>query len=132
MSGRLCIAAIVVAILGSLQVGADEAKVKELRKERLATLKDVEAQTEQAFQAGRAPFNVVLAAKAATLEAELDLCQTQEERIAILEKLVGVAKNAESHATAAAEMGKVPLYEALKTKASRLAVEIALEKLRQK
>lgn len=135
MSARcLCLPAVIVALLGSAQAGpdVDNPKVTALLKERLTTLREVETLTQNLFRSGRVSFDAVVQATTAALEAELDLCQTQKERVAVLEKALDVAKDGEAHAKAAVETARAPVSDALKAKANRLKVEIALERAKQK
>src|SRR5262245_65769003 len=65
---------------------AKESKLQGLLKERLATLKEIAAQTDQAYRAGQATMEQVLQMNQALLAAELDLCASARERIVILQK----------------------------------------------
>src|SRR4051794_19336684 len=114
MSARHLSAAVTLALLGSLPVGADDDKLKALLRERLAALQQVQVEVEHIYRAGQASVDAVLQANAAALEAELDLCQSQKERLTVLEKAVEVARRAESYATTVAKAGQARPYEALK------------------
>jgi hypothetical protein len=107
-----------------------ESKVKALLKERLAILRELAANTTKGYKQGSVSMKEVHEANETVLQAELELAETREERIPILEKFVAEAKNHEEHVAPAAKQGQpVPLLEA---KAHRLKAEIALERERQK
>jgi hypothetical protein len=112
-----------------------DARLKELLKERLATLKDFASQTKEAYRIGP-PGGVspadVTAANRAVYQAELELCDTDKERVAVLEKWLAAAKKWEKTVE---EMVKGQAYaprEVLKAKAERLEVEIALRRVKVK
>jgi len=60
--------------------------------------------------------------------AELDLCDTSKERVAVLEKMLAEAKDYEKTIFQQVESGGAQASTALKAKVSRLDVEIALER----
>ena len=66
-------------------------KVKELQKERLEILRQILKEATASFQAGTGSVDEVLEASRRALQAELDLCDTDKDRIAVLEKLVAAA-----------------------------------------
>jgi hypothetical protein len=128
---------ILLAALGlfALSVEAGEqpdAKLRTLMKERLTTLREVETHLERAYREGQVPVDQFLHASAATLEAELELAESKDDRLSILQKGVELAKKSESFAAAAAKAGVAPPHELLKAKANRLAAEIAVEKEKRK
>jgi hypothetical protein len=69
-----------------------ETKVTALLKERLATLKAIASQAAEQYKTGRASYTQVHEANQALYRAELDLCETREERVAMLEKMLEEAK----------------------------------------
>src|SRR5690348_5908727 len=78
--------------------GAKDSKVRRLLKERLAVLEKIAAGTEERFNGpfgGRISVKDLYEAKRAVLQAKLELCDSDKERIAILEKLVVVAREYE-------------------------------------
>lgn len=133
MTGRGIMLAAIGLFALSVEAGeAPDAKLKALLKERLTTLRDVEAHLERAYRDGQVPVDLYLHASAATLEAELDLAESKNERLTILEKAVELAKKSEAFAAAANKAGVAPPHELLKAKANRLAAEIAVEKEKRK
>jgi len=106
---------------------ASDRKVKELLKERLAVLREVEARAIASYEAGHTPLEQVQQARRAVLDAELALSESSKQRIAILEQLVAMSKDAEQVATRRSEMGVTSRGEALIARASRLEAEIKLE-----
>jgi hypothetical protein len=108
-----------------------ESKVKALLKERLAVLRELAAIAAKAQQQRVVPFKEVHEANEAVLQVELELAETREERIPVLEKFVAEAKKHEEHVAPAAKLGLSALL-LLEAKAHRLKAEIALERERQK
>lgn len=109
-----------------------DSKVKELLKERLATLKEIAVQIERAYKGRAMSIEQLQDANLAVLKAELDLCESDKERIAVLEKIVELAKTQEKQAVEAVKGGAVSGTTALKAKVSRLEAEIALERAKVK
>ena len=107
---------------------AKDSKLQGLLKERLATLREIAAQTDQAYRAGQATMEQVVQANQSLLAAELDLCASAKERIAILQKGVELAKQQEEVAMQRSRAGVAPAYVPLKAKVNRLEAEIALER----
>jgi outer membrane protein TolC len=110
----------------------DDAKVKALLKERLATLRTLVEQTTKEYTEGRASFDRVHQATTALLHAELELGDSDKARIAVLEKLVAQAKKNEEVAATRYKSGVAPASDALLAAAGRLEAEIALERARAK
>jgi hypothetical protein len=108
-------------------------KLKELLKERLAALQEVASQTKAA--ARRDP-SVSLAqvnqADRAVYQAELELCDTDKERAAVLEKMLSAAREWEKVVEEMVKAGLAAPRETLKAKAARLEVEIAWERAKVK
>src|SRR5262245_47733372 len=111
---------------------AKGSRLKALLGERLAILREVASRTAEAHRGGHASFAEVFEANQAVCKAELDACETDRERVAVLEKLLADAKEYERRAAAQAKAGAVPAGGALKAKVTRLDVEIALERARGK
>jgi len=112
---------------------AKASKLKELLKERHATLQEVASQTKAA--ARRDP-NVSLAqvneADRAVYQAELELCDTDKERVAVLERMLAAAREWEKFSEEMVKSGLAAPREILKAKAARLEVEIAWERAKVK
>jgi hypothetical protein len=109
-----------------------DAKLNKLLKERLAALRALADQTTKDYKAGQVSFDRVHHATKAVLHAELELCDSDRERIAVLEKLVAQAKANEQHATERYKSGAAPASDALMAAAGRLEAEIALEQAKSK
>jgi outer membrane protein TolC len=114
------------------QTDAKDSKLKGLLRERLATLRDVGDQTTKEYQSGRGSFDRVHQALRMLLDAELELCDTDKERVTILEKVVEHSKEFEKYATERVRAGVASTSDALMAKAGRLEVEITLERARAK
>ena len=107
-------------------------KVKELLKERLAVLQEAAKLAAQDYQTGKASFDRLHQARMAVLSARLELGETDQERGAILEEAVALAKDNEKTATALYQAGKAPASDPLLARAGRLEAEIALERAKAK
>jgi hypothetical protein len=68
--------------------GTKDGKVKELLKERLAVLRGIADLVAVEYQHGRRSFEGVHQARRAVLDAELELCGTDKEWLAVLEKML--------------------------------------------
>jgi hypothetical protein len=120
---------------GCLQATAPapkDAKLKELLKERLGTLRDVVALTSTQVQQGVGDFGLLREAMQALMRAELELCDSDKERITVLEKLFALAMESEKGVEGRFKAGGVGKREVLMAKANRLDFEIALERLKAK
>src|SRR5262249_10106033 len=105
-------------------------KQDELRKERLAVVRDIARLAAEAYKTGGGSYDSVREATRMVFAAELELCTTDKERIAVIEKAVAEAKKWEDIVAQVVKAGQVPATAGLKAKADRLQVEIALEGLR--
>lgn len=105
-------------------------KVKALLKERLETLRTLAHQIGEAYKAndGAVSFKHVYDANLMVLNAELELCDSQTDRIAILEKIFSAAKDYEAHIREGVQSGGVASSALVKAKIARLDAEIALER----
>ena len=105
-----------------------ETKLRELLKERLATLRALAEMMNQASRQGELSAEKVYRAAQMVHQAELDLCDNDKERIAVLEKIVKAAKDYEDRTAEHAKAQVVPQSAILKAKVGRLEAEIALER----
>jgi outer membrane protein TolC len=109
-----------------------DSKLQQLLKERLATLRKLVDQTTRDYQAGRVSFDRVHQAMAAMLRAELELCESNKERIEVLKKIVAQAKEHEQNAIQRYKAGQASSSDTLMATADRLEAEIALERVKSK
>src|SRR5207237_10825703 len=107
-------------------------KVRELLKERLATLKEIAAQAEQAFRQNASSREEVMRARLQVHQAELDLCDSDAERIRVHEEIVAVAKEIEALINASQQEGVASSGVMLRARVQRLDAEIALERAKAK
>lgn len=112
------------------RVPPKDSKLKALRKERLATLREVAAQARARYQAGIVGLDQVRPRLRAALDAELALCESDSERIRVMEKIVALEKQVEKNAADQVAVGASGSSELLEAKAARLEAEIALEQVR--
>jgi outer membrane protein TolC len=127
----LALAALLAAGAASGAAEGDSDKAKALLKERLATLKLVADRLEAGYKAGTVPVADLMQAAEAVLKAELDLCETAKERVAVLVKLVESAKRREGLVEKMVKAAQATGTDLLRAKASRLEAEIALERARR-
>lgn len=112
--------------------GPQNSKLKELLKERHAILKGIAVQAAVNYQSGQASAESVHQANLEVLKAELDLCDSDKERISVLEKIVVLAKKRDEQAAQLAKSNAVSASFLLRAKLDRLEAEIALERARAK
>ena len=112
--------------------GGQNSKVRELQQQRLATLRSLVRITTERFKSGQASTEELGSAVRSQEDAELDLCSSAQERIAILERAVAEAKAREEQDKKLAANGLLPETSLLKATADRLQEEILLEQVRAK
>lgn len=115
------------------QARADDVRDPQLKKlltERLAILKDVVSLTDKLYRAARASYDQVKTETQAMYQAELDLCETDKERVQVLEKMLTDAREKEEEAAALQSTARGQSTDVLKSRADRLNVEIALYRAR--
>jgi hypothetical protein len=112
--------------------GESAKKVKDLRTERVATLKELVALYVKLYQSGRGSHSEVLEAQMLLLRAELDAAETEAERVTLYQKAVDAMKTFEGLARAQREAGLGTQAAVLRLRASRLEVEIQLEQAKMK
>src|SRR5262249_1166773 len=74
------------------QAGAKSAHLKELLQERLMTAREASRLAMERFRNGQS-FGEIREANLLLVEAELDVCDTAQERVAALEKLRAIAQD---------------------------------------
>jgi hypothetical protein len=114
------------------QIQESAKKVKELQKERIATLKELVDQTAELFRIARASYQEVLEAQMLLLKAELDGAEKESERITLYKRTVDALKQSEAVAIAQVQSGRGNHAAVLRIKARRLEVEILLEQAKMK
>jgi outer membrane protein TolC len=114
------------------QIEESTRKVKELQKERIATLTDLVDMASRQFQNGRGSIEDVLEAQMTLLKARLDIAEKESDRITLYKNVVEVLKGYEKLAAARVEIARGTFVEVLKVKARRLAAEIYLEQAKVK
>lgn len=105
-----------------------EDRLKGLLNERLAVSRDCAKQVRERLKSGNGTLEELIEPTRMLLEAELDVCESTKERIAVLEKFLGEAKDIERLAEGFAKTGRGRTSTALMAKAQRLGIEIALER----
>lgn len=110
------------------QAAGKNEKVHSLLKERLAILKELLATTKTAYETGKASLGEVTQVNAQLLAAELELCESDQERIAVHERAVDLAKGYEKAAVELYKAGQVTHSAVLAATVNRLEAEIAYER----
>jgi DNA uptake protein ComE-like DNA-binding protein len=107
---------------------ASAKKIKELQKERIATLKTVAEISLKLAQAARLETWEALEAQMALLKAEVDAAETDSEKVALYTKALDSLKTLEALGKAQFQAGRATELAVHKVKARRLEVEIDLER----
>jgi RNA polymerase sigma factor (sigma-70 family) len=108
-----------------------ESKVRTLLKERLDLLKKIAAALEKVYErSGTVKLEELAQAKIAVLKAELELCQSARERVAIHEKMVALTEDLVRFAESRYQSGQLPVWELLQARVNRLDAQIELERAR--
>ena len=107
-------------------------KVKELQKERIATLKEMAAQIATLYKSGRALGVDLYEARLLVLKAELDAAEKDSDRVTLCKKIVDVLKEYETWADEKVKSARETRAFVLKVKARRLEAEIHLEQAKAK
>jgi hypothetical protein len=109
---------------------ADGSAVLPLLQERYAALKEIATLVERLHALGRASAGEVRAVHRDLHRAELDLCETEDARVAVLGRMLEAARTEEGEAEAARKNGMGTAIEALQAKVARLEVQIEFEQAR--
>ena len=86
-------------------------------RDRIKALKELEAVQEASFDIGRVTFDQVLAAKREVDRAELDLCESDMERVKIHETIVDLTQDQIEILEAQFQSGAIQYVDVLKAKA---------------
>jgi membrane fusion protein (multidrug efflux system) len=109
------------------QIQKSARKVKELQKERIATLKAMADLNTKLFQSGRGSFEAAFEARVLVFEAELAAAEKESERIRLYKNFLDVLKEYEDLARQRVKAARGTEASVLKVKARRLEAEIHLE-----
>ncbi|SRR5579883_790382 len=110
----------------------DNSKLKSLLKERVEILRRNVENMKRLHEQGVAGQDTVGQANVRLYKAELDLCETPKDRIAILEKIVKVYEEMEDRITILRKTGGASQDAIDGAKLARLEAEIALEREKAK
>lgn len=134
----VCLAAISASCVGLLflfgnSVRSEETKkanprIKELQKQRIAVLEDVQDATTRLYQNARTSFEDVHAASMALMAARLDYADTREERIKACDEAIEQAQRWQELVKARVEAARDTQITVMKTQAYLLEAQIAREK----
>ncbi len=107
-------------------------KIKDLRKERIAVLKELVDQFGARYKAGQCSPEELVDAKVLLLKAELETAEKGSDRVSLYTKMMETLNQLEQVAKAQLEAGKGTTGDVLKIKARRLEIEILLEQEKMK
>ena len=113
----------------NFRTAADESatKIKDLQKERIATLRELVEISTRLYQSGRGSYGEALDALVLLHKAELEAAEKESDRIALYKNFVELLKNHEKLAESQMEAARGNGTAILKFKAKRLEAEIQLE-----
>jgi hypothetical protein len=119
------------------QKEASAKKVKELQKERIATLKEMADAAAELYRSGHVgtSYGEVLEARLLVFKAELDAAEKQSDRITLYKNIVDLLKKYEDFAKTRVRSPRSvqdTMSSFLKVKAMRLEAEINLEREKAK
>jgi RNA polymerase sigma factor (sigma-70 family) len=110
----------------------DNSRLRGLLKERLEAVQKLADRVNELHKQGAATQDEVRQADLRVYKAELDLCDTTKERVAVLEKIAKVYEEIEGHTAALAKQGAASSEAVTEAKLSRLEAQIAVERERAK
>ncbi len=111
---------------------AKESKIKSLQRQRLTVLTEAASEIKSTYLAGRTSVDRLQAALRDQYEAELDLCETDKDRLKVLEELLKLAGENEQALEQRYKAGDLPKSDFLAGTATRLEAAISVEKLKAK
>jgi RNA polymerase sigma-70 factor (ECF subfamily) len=109
-----------------------ESRVRTLLKERLTILRDRASALREQYKSGTAALEPVQEADLRVYRAELDLCESDQDRVAVHEKIVAVLREIEQRVAALHKAAAAPDAAVTDAKLNRLEAEIALEQAKEK
>ena len=105
---------------------APDPKVRELLADRLATARTIHEELTRMFGLGLATSEDLHRAHLAVLRAELDLCESDRDRIAALKKVVAAARAYEAQTATGVDATLAPALARARAKLTRIDAEIEL------
>jgi RNA polymerase sigma factor (sigma-70 family) len=111
---------------------AKESKVRALLKERLTILRERASALREQHKSGVAALEPVQEADLRVYRAELDLCESDKERVWVHEKIVAVLREMEKRVADLRKAAAAPEADVTDAKLNRLEAEIALERAKEK
>ena len=125
--GLLLVGSWLVRSVGAEPQASRSGRVRDLQEQRLDTLRNLVKITTEHYKSGQASSDDLWSATRAKDEAELELCTSNAERIAILERIVAEAKMLEEQDGKLVTNKLMSRTLLLKATADRLKQEILLE-----
>ena len=104
--------------------------VKRLQRERLALLRQIVDVYRQRYRQGETSLADLFDKERAAHEAALELAETKEQRLQILQELLATARRRHEYVERQIEIAEAPGADALESRAQVLEAEIALARER--
>jgi RNA polymerase sigma factor (sigma-70 family) len=111
---------------------SNSSKLQALLKERLEAVRKIADRVQQLNKVNAASLEEVRQANRRVYQAELDLCETAKDRVAVLEKIAKVYREEEEYLSQLGKQGAASQGVVLEATVSRLEAEIALEREKAK
>jgi hypothetical protein len=108
---------------------AKATKLDQLLEEKVRLLEQVAVHVDALFNAARMGFEDVYLAQMELERARMELCKTDDDRLAVYERMLEQSKKREAAATKSTTIG---MHERIKSQVDRLDIQIAMERVRSK
>jgi outer membrane protein TolC len=108
------------------------AGIRDLLQQRRDTLANLVQLEMAAFSVGVTTSDTIFDAQRQLIDAELELAGTSEQRLAVLQEQVELAKKLENQVRARVDQGASPRRDLLRAQANRLRAAILLAREREK
>ena len=125
-------AALLLFCLNQAAPLAKESKIKSLQRQRLTVLTEAASEIKSTYLAGRTSVDRLQAALRDQYEAELDLCETDKDRLKVLGVILKLAGESEQSLEKRYKAGDLPKSELLAATAATLQAAISVEKMKAK
>jgi outer membrane protein TolC len=111
---------------------AAEQKIRTLQRDLLTVLRQARSMLMDGYKTGEIDFSRVLEGNVQLLRAELDACNTEAQKIKVLEQIADTYKELDEVALRLFRAGQGQATDQLAAKAKLIETEIAIERLRLK
>ncbi|MFO1023428.1 MAG: TolC family protein [Planctomycetales bacterium] len=130
--GSVAALVLVTAGFGFGYNAKEETKLDGLLKNLLTVRKEIVTILQEKRKLGQVSMPDVIQAEVEALQAQLELCQTEDERIAVLKQMEVVFENWEKVADHGFKSGALTQEDVLRIKAKRITMQIDVERQRMR